>query len=165
MRIGVHFLLWCSGNLTLGNFNRAIEESLKEVHDAHRGPLPPVVFREPNSGKFQPLLDVQGKGKEKVSDEQVALDLLTLQTPKKNSHAKQYIFQRRSSAPTEPSGHDESLSLYAELGLTDSETESDEEVPGIDAGDQDEGQARPNPGIDDEGQARSNPGDAAVSQP
>ncbi|GJX59930.1 hypothetical protein Tco_0291320 [Tanacetum coccineum] len=57
----------------------------------------------------------------------------------------------RSSAPTEPSGHDESLSLYAELGLTDSETESDEEVPGIDAGDQDEGQARPNPGIDDEG--------------
>ncbi|GKC76726.1 hypothetical protein Tco_1127500 [Tanacetum coccineum] len=32
---------------------RAIEESLKEVHDAHRGPLPLVVFREPDSGKFQ----------------------------------------------------------------------------------------------------------------
>ncbi|GKE93324.1 hypothetical protein Tco_1574419, partial [Tanacetum coccineum] len=79
--------------------------------------------------------------------------------------ADQYIFQRRSSAPTEPSGHDESSSLYAELGLTDSETESDEEVPGIDAGDQDEGQAGPNPGIQDEGQAGSNPGDAAVSQP
>ncbi|GJV10251.1 hypothetical protein Tco_1351792 [Tanacetum coccineum] len=144
---------------------RAIEESLKEVHDAHRGPLPPVVIREPDSGKFQPLPDVQGKGKEKVSDEQVALDLLTLQTPKKKSPAEQYIFQRRSSAPTEPSGHDESSSLYAELGLTDSETESDEEVPGIDAGDQDEGQAGPNPGIQDEGQAGSNPGDAAVSQP
>ncbi|GJV89715.1 retrovirus-related pol polyprotein from transposon TNT 1-94 [Tanacetum coccineum] len=144
---------------------RAIEESLKEVHDAHRGPLPPVVIREPDSGKFQPLLDVQGKGKEKVSDEQVALDLLTLQTPKKKSPAEQYIFQRRSSAPTKPSGHDESSSLYAELGLTDSETESDEEVPGIDAGDQDEGQAGPNPGIQDEGQAGSNPGDAAVSQP
>ncbi|GJT09066.1 hypothetical protein Tco_0843528 [Tanacetum coccineum] len=41
-------------------------------------------------------------------------------------------------------GHDESSLLYAELGLTDSETESDEEVPGTDAGDQDEGQARPN---------------------
>ncbi|GJZ41430.1 hypothetical protein Tco_0588316 [Tanacetum coccineum] len=95
---------------------RAIEESLKEVHDAHRGPLPPV-------------------------------------TPKKKNPAEQYIFQRRSSTPTEPPGHDESSSLYAELGLTDSEAESDEEVPGIDAVDQDEGQARPNPGIQDEDQA------------
>ncbi|GJX87578.1 retrovirus-related pol polyprotein from transposon TNT 1-94 [Tanacetum coccineum] len=144
---------------------RAIKESLKEVHDAHRGPLPPVVIREPDSGKFQPLLDVQGKGKEKVSDEQVALDLLTLQTPKKKNPAEQYIFQRRSSAPTEPSGQDESSSLYAELGLTDSETESDEEVPGIYAGYQDEGQVGPNPGIQDKGQSRSNPSDAAVSQP
>nr|GEZ15015.1 hypothetical protein [Tanacetum cinerariifolium] len=33
----------------------AVEESLKSVHDAHRGPLPPMVFREPDSGKFQPL--------------------------------------------------------------------------------------------------------------
>ncbi|GJR45771.1 hypothetical protein Tco_1313874 [Tanacetum coccineum] len=125
---------------------RAIKESLKEVHDAHRAPLPLVVIKEPDSGKFQSLLDVQGKGKEKVSEEQVTLDLLTLQTPKKKSPAEQYIFQRRSSAPTEPSGHDESFSLYAELGLTDSEIESDEEVPWTDAGDQDEGQAGPNPG-------------------
>ncbi|GJZ24359.1 hypothetical protein Tco_0561818 [Tanacetum coccineum] len=97
---------------------KAVEESLKDVHAAHQGPLPPVVIREPESGKFQPLPKVQGKGKEKV-----------------------------------------------ELGLTDSETESDEEMPGIDAGDQDEGQAGPNPGIQDEGQAGSNPGNAAVSQP
>ncbi|GJV55426.1 hypothetical protein Tco_1456431 [Tanacetum coccineum] len=144
---------------------RAIEESLKEVHDAHRGLLPPVVIRETDSGKFQPLLDVQGKGKEKVSDEQVALDLLTLQTPKNKSLAEQYIFQRRSSAPTKPSGHDESSLLYAELGLTNSEMESDEEVPGTDAGDQDKGQAGPNSGIQDEGQAGSNPGDVVVSQP
>nr|GEY02050.1 E-beta-farnesene synthase [Tanacetum cinerariifolium] len=65
------------------DMQRAVEESLKSDHDVHRGPLPPVVFREPDSGKFQPLPEVQGKGKEKVSDEQVALDLLTLQTPKK----------------------------------------------------------------------------------
>ncbi|GJU78257.1 hypothetical protein Tco_1275327 [Tanacetum coccineum] len=76
---------------------RAIEKSLKEVHDAHRGPLPLVVIRELDSGKFQPLPDVQGKG------------------------------------------HDESSSLYVELGLTDNVTESDEEVPGTDVGDQDEG--------------------------
>nr|GEY86270.1 retrovirus-related Pol polyprotein from transposon TNT 1-94 [Tanacetum cinerariifolium] len=56
-----------------------------------------------------PLPEVQGKGKEKVSDEQVALDLLTLQTPKKVSPDEQYIFQRCTPAPTEPSGHVELL--------------------------------------------------------
>ncbi|GJV56810.1 E-beta-farnesene synthase [Tanacetum coccineum] len=147
------------------DLQKAVEESLKEFHSARQGPLPPVVIREPESGKFQPLPEVQGKGKEKVSDEQVALDLLTLQTPKKKGHADQFIFQRRTSTPTESSGHDESSSLYAELGLTDSESESDEEVPGIDAGVQDEGQAGPNPGEQDEGQAGPNPGDAAASQP
>nr|GEU53310.1 retrovirus-related Pol polyprotein from transposon TNT 1-94 [Tanacetum cinerariifolium] len=65
------------------DMQKAVEESLKSVHNAHQGPLPPMVIREPDSRKFQPLLEVQGKGKEKVSDEQVALDLLTLQTPKK----------------------------------------------------------------------------------
>ncbi|GKE14215.1 hypothetical protein Tco_1421792, partial [Tanacetum coccineum] len=49
---------------------------------------------------------------------------------------------------------------YAELRLTDSESESDEEVPGIDAGVQDEGQAGRNLGEQDEG-----PDDAAPSQP
>nr|GEV18790.1 hypothetical protein [Tanacetum cinerariifolium] len=64
------------------------EESLKSIYDAPRGPLLPVVIREPE----------------------------------------------RTSIPTGSSGHDESSSLYAELGLTDSEVESDEDVPGIDAG-------------------------------
>nr|GEW54122.1 ribonuclease H-like domain-containing protein [Tanacetum cinerariifolium]GEW54129.1 ribonuclease H-like domain-containing protein [Tanacetum cinerariifolium] len=70
------------------DIQRVVEESLKSVHDAPRGSLPPVVIRELDSRKFQPLLEVQGKGKEKVSDEQVARDLLTLQTPKKNSMRK-----------------------------------------------------------------------------
>ncbi|GJU73599.1 hypothetical protein Tco_1265004 [Tanacetum coccineum] len=132
---------------------RAIEESLKEVHDTRQGPLPPVVFREPDSGKFQPLPEVQGKGKEKVSDEQVARDLLTLQKPKKKSPAEQYIFQKRTPATSEPSGLVESSSLYAELGLTDSETDSDEEVS-----------PEMNAGAQEEGQDGTNPGEAAVSQ-
>nr|GEW28345.1 hypothetical protein [Tanacetum cinerariifolium] len=37
----------------------AVEEGLKSVHDAHRGPLSLVVIREPDSGKFQPLPEVQ----------------------------------------------------------------------------------------------------------
>ncbi|GKD87598.1 hypothetical protein Tco_1358752, partial [Tanacetum coccineum] len=76
---------------------RAIKESLKDAHE------------------------VEGKGKEKVGAEQTARVLLNLQTPKKKNLTEQYIFQRRTSAPTEPSGHDESSSLYAELGLTESD--------------------------------------------
>nr|GEZ76016.1 hypothetical protein [Tanacetum cinerariifolium] len=70
----------------------------------------------------------------RVDDEEadVARDLLTLQTPKKKSLADQYIFQRPTSTPTGSSGHDESSSLYVELGLTDNEVESNEDVPGID---------------------------------
>ncbi|GKA87595.1 hypothetical protein Tco_0809359 [Tanacetum coccineum] len=110
-------------------------------------------------------LKVQGKGKEKVAKEQVAHDLLTLQTPKLKNLADQFIFQRRTPMPTEPSEHADSPSLDAKLALTDSETKSMEEVPVIKAGDQDEGQAGPNPGEQDKGQAGSNPGDVAESQP
>nr|GEV83006.1 hypothetical protein [Tanacetum cinerariifolium] len=120
---------------------RALEESLKSVYNAPRGPLPPVVIREPDSRKYQPLPKVQGKGKEKVSDEQVALDQLTPQTLKKKSPTDQFIFERHG------------------------EVKSDKDVPGIDARVQDKGQARPNPGEQDEGQAGPNPGDAAASQP
>ncbi|GJX68957.1 hypothetical protein Tco_0304684 [Tanacetum coccineum] len=49
--------------------------------------------------------------------------------------------------PTEPSKHADSPSLDAELALTDSEIESEEEVPVIKARDQDKGQAGPNPGL------------------
>ncbi|GJX50505.1 hypothetical protein Tco_0277350 [Tanacetum coccineum] len=132
------------------DIQRAMELSIKEQAVCTQGPACSVVIREPDSGRIQPLPDVQGKGKEK----------------------------RRTPTTTEPSGHAESPSLYAELGLTDSETESDEEVsPETNAGTQDEGQAGPNPGervkgqarpnpdIQDEDQAGSNPGDAAESQP
>ncbi|GJT90588.1 retrovirus-related pol polyprotein from transposon TNT 1-94 [Tanacetum coccineum] len=39
------------------DLQKAVEESLKEFHSARQGPLPPVVIREPESGKFQPLLE------------------------------------------------------------------------------------------------------------
>ncbi|GKA01204.1 hypothetical protein Tco_0673869 [Tanacetum coccineum] len=107
---------------------KVMEESLKDAYPAPRGPLPPVVIREPEPGKFQPLPEVQGKGKEKVGEEHAAQVLLNLQTPKKKNPAKQFIFQRRTPATTEPSGLVETSSLYAELGLTVSKTDSDEEV-------------------------------------
>ncbi|GJR99736.1 hypothetical protein Tco_0316245 [Tanacetum coccineum] len=60
------------------DMQKAVEESLKDVHAAHQGPLPPVVIIEPESGKFQPLPKVQGKRKEKVGEEQAAQENLKL---------------------------------------------------------------------------------------
>ncbi|GJS66799.1 hypothetical protein Tco_0681363 [Tanacetum coccineum] len=60
--------------------------------------------------------------------------------------------------PTESSTYAESPSMDAELNLTDSETESDEEASKINARNHEEGQAGPNPGAQDEGQAGPNPG-------
>ncbi|GJS88301.1 retrovirus-related pol polyprotein from transposon TNT 1-94, partial [Tanacetum coccineum] len=67
------------------DLQRALELSLKEQGERTQGPDRFVVLREPDSEKFQPLPEVQGKGKEKVVKEQAAHDLLTLQTPKKKS--------------------------------------------------------------------------------
>ncbi|GKA98051.1 integrase, catalytic region, zinc finger, CCHC-type containing protein [Tanacetum coccineum] len=136
---------------------KVMEESLKDAYPAPRGPLPPVVIKEPEPGKYEPLPEVQGKGKEKVGEEQAAQVLLNLQTPKKKNPAEQFIFQRRTPAPTIPSSHEESSSLYVELGLTDSESESDNEASR-------EGQARSDPGKLVEGQAGSDPGVAADSR-
>nr|GEZ34217.1 monodehydroascorbate reductase [Tanacetum cinerariifolium] len=49
---------------------RALEESLKSMYDVPQGSLPPVVIREPESGKYQPLLEVPRKGKEKEESEE-----------------------------------------------------------------------------------------------
>nr|GEY74542.1 hypothetical protein [Tanacetum cinerariifolium] len=68
------------------NLQRDLELSIKEQAKRTQGLARPVVIRELDSGRIQPLPNVQGKGKEKVVDEQATHDLLTLQTPKKKSH-------------------------------------------------------------------------------
>ncbi|GKD66751.1 retrovirus-related pol polyprotein from transposon TNT 1-94 [Tanacetum coccineum] len=121
------------------NLQRALELSLMEQGAQTQGPAHPMVIREHESGRIQPLPE------------------------------------KRPPMPTESSAHAESPSIDAELNLTDSETESDEEASKINAGnqegqagpnpgEQDEGQAGPNPGEQDEGQAGPNPGIAVESQ-
>nr|GFA56372.1 histone deacetylase 14 [Tanacetum cinerariifolium] len=61
------------------DYQKTVEESMKDAYALPKGPLPPVVIREPESGKYQPLPEVPGKGKAK-----------------------------RFSEPTRSSGHDES---------------------------------------------------------
>nr|GEX32529.1 retrovirus-related Pol polyprotein from transposon TNT 1-94 [Tanacetum cinerariifolium] len=104
------------------DFQKAMEESMKDAYALPKGPLPPVVIREPESGKYQPLPEVTGKGKAKVSEEQVAHDLLSLPKHKKTSPADQYIFQRRVFEPTASSFYD--ASLYEVLGQSNSDEES-----------------------------------------
>nr|GEY87576.1 monodehydroascorbate reductase [Tanacetum cinerariifolium] len=127
-----------------------------------QGPLPPVVIRELESGKYQPLPEVPGKGKAKVSEEQVVHDLLSLQKHKKASPMDQYIFQRRVSEPTASSFHD--VSPYEVLGQSDSKDESKKIVLGIEKGSQDESQARPDPNAQTEGQTGSDTGAQAEGQ-
>nr|GEV24847.1 hypothetical protein [Tanacetum cinerariifolium] len=138
---------------------KVLEESMKIAYAAApRGPLPPVVIREPKSGKYQPLPEVPGKGKAKVSEEQVAHDLLSLQKPKKKSLADQYILQRRVYEPVGSSLHDDSP--YDVLGQSDSEEESKKRPDRTDAGTLDEGQAGSNPDEMSKGQARPDSGNA-----
>ncbi|GKA82775.1 hypothetical protein Tco_0789523, partial [Tanacetum coccineum] len=123
-----------------------------------------ILQKETDTGKLQPLPEVLGKGKEKVGEEQAAQVLLHLQTPKKKGPAEQYIFQRHTPIPSNPAGHEESSSLYAELGLSGSDTESDEEMPlVVRSRAQDEGQAGPNP--DDVAESQPLPTPSVLARP
>ncbi|GKB53292.1 retrovirus-related pol polyprotein from transposon TNT 1-94 [Tanacetum coccineum] len=82
------------------DLQRDLELSLKDQRERTQGPARPVVLREPDSDKFQPLP----------------------KTPMKKSPTEQFIFQRRPPMPTKSFAHAESPSMDAELNLTDSET-------------------------------------------
>nr|GEZ11271.1 hypothetical protein [Tanacetum cinerariifolium] len=140
------------------DFEKAVKESMKDAYALPKGTLPPVVIREPELEKYQPLPEVPGKGKVKVSEEQVSHDLLSLQMHKKTSPADQYIFQRRVSKPTASSFHDESP--YEVLGQSNSEDESKKIVLGVEKG----GQAGPDPDAQAEDQMGSNTGAQAEGQ-
>nr|GEW57670.1 copia protein [Tanacetum cinerariifolium] len=136
----------------------ALEESMKTAYAPPRCPLLPVVIREPESGKYKPLPEVPGKGKAKVTEEQVVHDLLSLQKPKKKSPVDQYIFQRRTFITTGSSGHDEPS--YAKFEQFELE-ESKKGVHGTDKKSQGEGEGQAGP---DPGQAGPDPGSSLQHQ-
>nr|GEZ15239.1 hypothetical protein [Tanacetum cinerariifolium] len=135
-------------------------------------PKPTKPARKPKS--TEPKAPPRPLGKEKVTEEQVAHDLLSLKKPKKKIPTDQYIFQRCTSIPTGSFKHDESL--YAELGKSDNEEESEKVVTRADDGGQGEGQAGPDlsaqaegqtgpdASAQDECQARSNPDEQSEGQ-
>nr|GEW33823.1 retrovirus-related Pol polyprotein from transposon TNT 1-94 [Tanacetum cinerariifolium] len=147
---------------------RLVDEFTDEDLEArNQGLAHTMVIREPDPGRIQSLPEVQGKGKEKIIDEQIAYTLLDLNISKKKSPANQYILQRCTPETTEPTG----LSLQPKdkwNTMTNSKTESDKvvtpvnkekdasyrEINEINTRVQDEGQAGSNPGKQDEGQGK-----------
>nr|GEW54607.1 hypothetical protein [Tanacetum cinerariifolium] len=93
------------------NLQRGIQMSLESLQAQGQVRQAPVggVASKPDSMITQKLLFVEGKGKDIVSDEQVAQSLLDLQKPKKQSIKDQYIFQRRTRVT-----HDVSTGPYTQ---------------------------------------------------
>nr|GEU37302.1 retrovirus-related Pol polyprotein from transposon TNT 1-94 [Tanacetum cinerariifolium] len=130
-----------------------------------------VVIQESDSRRIQSLLEVHGKGKEKLIDKQVAHTLLDLNTLKKKKRRAtyQYILQKRTPKTAEPTGPS-SLPENERITMTNSKTDSDKtvtpvnkeinasnkELTEINVGAQGEGQAGSNPGKQNEGHAGSN---------
>nr|GEW59928.1 hypothetical protein [Tanacetum cinerariifolium] len=114
------------------NLQRAVEESLKYVHTTHRGPLSPVVFKEPDFRRRQPLPE---------------------------SKTDQYILQRHTPETADPTGpsthHEDEKATRADVKtdtkelLTHIEKSGEEMsnavVLGTESGGQDEKQGGPDP--------------------
>nr|GFA47704.1 monodehydroascorbate reductase [Tanacetum cinerariifolium] len=112
-----------------------------EDADYQKGPLPPVVIREPESGKYQPLPEVPKKGKAKVTKEQ----------SDNEEESKKVVLG------AEEGGQDE--------GQAGPDPDAQvEDQTGSDAGAQAEGQARSNPDETSEGQAGLNPDETSKGQ-
>nr|GEW73575.1 retrovirus-related Pol polyprotein from transposon TNT 1-94 [Tanacetum cinerariifolium] len=114
---------------------KVLEESMKTTYPtAPLGPLPPVVIREPESIKYQPLPEVPGKGKAKVTEEQSDSE----------EESKKVVL-----GDTE-GGNDEDRAGPDPGAQAEGQTRTD-------TGTRDEGQAGSNPNEMSEGQARLDP--------
>nr|GEX85435.1 hypothetical protein [Tanacetum cinerariifolium] len=123
------------------DYQKALEESMKYAYALPKGPLPPVVIREPESGKYQPLPEVLGKGKAKVTEEQ----------SDNEEESKKVVLG------AEEGGQDE-----GQAG-PDPDAQAEDQT-GSDAGAQAEGRAGSNPDETSEGQAGSNPDETSKGQ-
>nr|GEZ96852.1 hypothetical protein [Tanacetum cinerariifolium] len=103
---------------------------------------------EPESGKYQPLPEVPGKGKAKVSEEQATG---TTDKPAKSKRIKRSASRKTHQPRSSPKS-------------VDSEEESEKIVFGVEKGGQDEGQAGPDPNAQAEGQTGSDAGAQAEGQ-
>nr|GEW63819.1 histone deacetylase 14 [Tanacetum cinerariifolium] len=123
------------------DYQKAVEESMKDAYALPKGSLPPVVIRKPELGKYQPLPEVSGNGKAKVIEEQ-----------SDNEEELEKVV-----LGAEEGGQDEGQAGPDPDAQAEDQTESD-------AGAQAEGQAVLNPDETSVGQARSNPDETSKGQ-
>nr|GEU42865.1 reverse transcriptase domain-containing protein [Tanacetum cinerariifolium] len=122
------------------DLQKALGESMKTMYAPPRDLLPPVVIREPESGEYQPLPEVPGKGKEKVTEEQ-----------SKSEETEKVVPGADEGGQGESEGR---------AGL-DHGAQAEGQT-GSDAGTQDEGQAGSNPDEISKGQDGPDPGNAGA---
>nr|GEY86240.1 hypothetical protein [Tanacetum cinerariifolium] len=122
------------------DYQKVLEESMKYAYALPRGTLPPVVIREPESGKYQPLLELDS---EEVSEKVVL-------------RAKEGGQDEGQAGPNPDAQAEDQTGSYASAQAED-QTRSD-------AGAQAEGQAGSNPDETSEGQAGSNPDETSEGQ-
>nr|GEX92091.1 E-beta-farnesene synthase [Tanacetum cinerariifolium] len=121
------------------DLQKALEESMKTTYAPPRGPLLPMVIREPKSGKYQPFLKVPGKGKAKVTKEQ---------SDSEDESKKVGLEADEGGQGEVQAGPDPGAQAKGQTGS--------------DAGAQDECQAGSNPDEISKGQARPDPGNAGA---
>nr|GFB96998.1 histone deacetylase 14 [Tanacetum cinerariifolium] len=125
------------------DFQKAVEESMKDAYALPKGLLPPVVIREPESGKYQPLLEVPGKGKAKVSEDEEESKKIMLGVEKGSLD--------KGQAGPDPNAQAESQTrsdtgAQAEGQAGSSPDETSEGQAGLNPDETSEGQAGPDPG-------------------
>ncbi|GJV27290.1 retrovirus-related pol polyprotein from transposon TNT 1-94 [Tanacetum coccineum] len=125
------------------NFQRAVELSLKEQEEQTQGPARPVVFREPDSGRFQSLPE-----------------RCTPMTTGPSGNAESPSLDAGLALADNEIESDKIVTP-----VNKEKDASNRELTEINAGVQDEGRVGSNPSKQDEGQAGANPGNATEFQP
>nr|GEU44164.1 RNA-directed DNA polymerase, eukaryota, reverse transcriptase zinc-binding domain protein [Tanacetum cinerariifolium] len=123
------------------DYQKAMKESMKDSYALPKGPLPPVVIREPESRKYQPLPEVPRKGKAKVAEEQ---------SDNEDESKKVMLGAEKGGQDEDQAGPDPDAQAKDQTGS--------------DAGAQADGQAGSNPDETFEGQAGSNPNETSKGQ-
>nr|GEY83887.1 monodehydroascorbate reductase [Tanacetum cinerariifolium] len=146
-------------------YQKVLEESMKDAYALPRGTLPPVVIKEPESGKYQPLPEVPGNGKANVTKEQLDSE----EESKKVVLGAEEGGQDEGQAGPDPDAQAEDSTGSDAGAQAEEQTGSDagaqaEDQTGSDAGAQAEGRAGSNPDETYEGQAGSNPDETSEGQ-
>nr|GEW83741.1 hypothetical protein [Tanacetum cinerariifolium] len=118
------------------DYQKAMEESMKDAYALPKGPLPPVVIREPESGKYQPLLESDNEEESKK----------VMLSAEEGGQDKGQAGPDPDAQAKDQTGSDAGAQAEGQAGSNPDETS--------------EGQAGSNPDETSKGQARPDTGDA-----